>query len=137
MAKPGPPLDPQISNVGPTSLTISWSPSVDDDGSGKVGYVVNQYLGAGTGVFQKSIDLAGTTLNITNLLSGKTYTFFVWAFNGVFSDQTGPFEETTLAASWIRHNGVWVSAVPYVRVSGTWKSANPYVRQANVWQPTL
>lgn len=133
--KPGPPESVSITNLTARSLTISWGPPAVDGGA-TVGYIINQYKGTDTSVFMHSYDVSGTTINITGLIPGSFYTFYLWSYNGILSDQVGPETIQTDAGCWIRHNGVWVSATPYIRVSGIWKQAQPYVRVAGNWQST-
>lgn len=139
MTKPDPPQNAIVSNLTARSLTISWDPPVSWNGGTTQGYAVNQYKGW-TPNFATDLmhvyDISGTTLNITGLTPGTKYQFYLWSYNGVFSDQVGPFNELTDAGCWIRHNGQWVSATPYVRSGGIWKQAQPFVRVAGEWKTT-
>jgi hypothetical protein len=133
-----------ITNIMPTSLTISWTmpnpngwpisrydieysqgDSIDSDPS-------NHFLQNATGL----------TANISNfLLPGQDYTFTVSAWNGGGSGggegpASDPLTITMLAGGWIRVDGVWKVCIPYVRHSGTWKMALPWIRTGGIWKQT-
>lgn len=141
------PSAPTFKNVSARSLTVNWTKPSSNGGSTITGYRVSRY--DGTDISGSSTDTdttgAGTTLAVTGLDPGATYTFVVIAKNsstdnGGLSAPSAPSTITLLAGAWVRTGGVWQIAIPYVRHSGTWQLATPYVRVTKntipTWNPT-
>lgn len=74
------------------------------------------------------------TKDFGNLEPGKTYYAWAQGVNAVGEGAWSPRTDAkTLSGAMIRHNGVWVSAVPYVKVNGVWQPAVPYVKKNGAW----
>lgn len=130
-----------VSNVLPTSLTLTWDAPTDDGGWPVSSYLILRYPGEDTSGSPVTSTSTGTTKNLTGLTAGATYTFTVAAFNGHgpnggYSNESSPVTTQTLAGSWIRVDGIWKIVIPYVRVSGVWKMAVPWIRTGDQWQQT-
>ncbi len=135
---PDPPGQPQFSNITPTSVTVSWSASPDDNGYSIDDYRLRRWNGSSqSGTYVDSI-ANNRTRNITGLTAGQTYTFAVYAHNRAgWSNASTDNHLGMLAGAWIRVGNSWKMAVPYVRVNGVWKQAVPYVRVNGVWKSTI
>lgn len=126
---------PVLSDIGPTSITVSWTPN-GDGGDPITGYEI----GYGTSSSAPSIVNSDSASPYTQigLSPGVKYYFWVRAINAT---GTGPYSAsanaTTIAGVRIKVAGVWKFAIPYVRVSGVWKLAHPYVKASGVWKETI
>lgn len=126
---------PVLSNIGPTSITVSWAPN-GDGGSPITGYDIG-YNTTDTSPSIINSDSASPFDQIA-LSPGTKYYFWVRAKNVVGN---GPWSAsanaTTIAGVRIKVAGVWKFAIPYVKVAGVWKLARPYVKVAGVWKETI
>jgi chitinase len=88
------PTNVQATATGPQYITLSWSASTDSSGTGDVAayYVYN-----GTNIVATSM---GTTVTVSSLLSSKSYTFTVQAYDkdGNISNQSSAITASTQAA---------------------------------------
>jgi hypothetical protein len=139
--RPNPPGVPTFSNEFPTTMTVSWTASPNNQGSAINDYLLRQYSGTSpTGPY---VDNHGNSLtrNLTGLIPGAKYTYTVYAHNGSadnggYSNPSGSNTLGMLAGAWVRVSGVWKIAVPYIRVGGVWMMAVPYVRSGGTWKLT-
>jgi hypothetical protein len=129
------PSSPTFTNVSARSLTVKWVKPSSNGGSTITGYRVSRYDGPDTSGGSTDVDTTGTgtSLAVTGLSPGATYTFVVIAKNsstdnGGLSAPSAPSTVTLLAGAWVRIDGAWQIAIPYVRHAGTWQLATPYVR---------
>nr|CAD2183946.1 unnamed protein product [Meloidogyne enterolobii] len=79
---PGPPLLPGVVDVGPEYAVLSWQ-RPERDGGGRIrGYMVEK-CEQGTELWQKCTQAPSpsTSLNVTNLIDGRSYNFRVVAVN--------------------------------------------------------
>lgn len=134
---PSAPGKPSFSEVGPTSVKVSWTAPTSDGGDSIDSYLLQYWDNpAGTGD-HTDIVVSGTTRSrvVTGLLPGKTYRFKVHAKNGVgYSPASAHNTVQLLAGARILVDGVWKMAIPYVNVDGVWKMAMPFVRNNDVWK---
>lgn len=88
------PASIQTTATGPQTITLSWSASTDSSGTGDVPayYVYN-----GSNIVATSM---GTSVTVSSLLSSKSYTFTVQAYDkdGNTSAQSSPITASTQAA---------------------------------------
>lgn len=131
---PDAPAPPTLSNVGPTSVTVSWSPPYNG-GSPITGYQV----GYGESSSAPTTTVAATSPQvISGLDPGVKYYFWVRAQNTV---GWGPYSTSvnadTIAGARIKVAGVYKFAIAYVKDAGVWKLAVPYVKHAGVWKETI
>ena len=88
------PASIQTTATGPQTITLSWSASTDSSGTGNVPayYVYN-----GSNIVATSM---GTSVTVSSLLSSKSYTFTVQAYDkdGNTSAQSSPITASTQAA---------------------------------------
>lgn len=139
--RPAAPGGPSFSNIQPTSVTVTWNASPDDNGSPINSYILRRWTGGSmSGDYVDSYAL-NRLRNVTGLKPGTTYTFATYARNS--SADWGGWSPVSLdnhiglqAGAWIRVGGSWKMAVPYVRSGGVWKIAVPYVRNGAVWKLT-
>jgi Fibronectin type III domain len=137
--RPDPPGQPTFSNVLPTSLTVSWTASPNDQGSAITEYLLRRWDAATqTGPYTDS-EANNLTRNIIALTPGFTYTFAVYAKNGAadnggWSNVSEDNHIQLPAGVWVRVGGTWKVTVPYIRSGGTWKMAMPYVRKGGIWK---
>ncbi len=84
VAQPDPPGAPTIgtATAAEGEATVSWTPPVDDGGSGLTGYEVTPISG-GTEGTPVVVGPAVTSTTVTGLTNGATYTFRVAATNAV------------------------------------------------------
>jgi hypothetical protein len=140
-SKPSAPGAPAATNILPTSMTLTWAPPDDNGGFAITSYTLRQYLGSDISDEIAEYTIFGTTVNLTGLKAGTTYTFTVLAYNGPgagsgYSDPSSEATWETLAGAWMRVESVWVVAIPYVRSGGSWRMAVPWIRVAGVWKET-
>jgi len=139
--RPAPPGLPTFSNELPTSLTVSWAGSPNNEGNLLTGYQLRIYKGPDTsGTYSSSFAL-NLSRNLTDLTPGGVYTFEVLAKNnaadnGGYSNPSGTATIQMFGGAWIRSGGTWKQVVPYVRTGGVWKLAVPYVRSGGTWKLT-
>jgi hypothetical protein len=139
---PSKPGQPHVTNLLPTTCTVSWTAATSNGGSGITSYLLRRWTGsAGHGSY---VDNSANNLsrNVTGLTPGTSYGFAVYARNGATYDNNGYSGVSvgtniqTLAGAYIRSGGAWKLAVPYVRTGGVWKVAVPYVRKSGTWKLT-
>lgn len=139
--RPDPPGAPAFTNVMPTSLTVSWSGSPDNNGSAITNYKLRRWTGSSMSGAYVDSNANNLVRNVTGLIPGTTYTFAVYAKNSSadndgYSNVSSSRSTQLLAGVWIRVGGIWKMAVPYIRTGGKWKLATPYVRSGGVWKLT-
>jgi hypothetical protein len=139
--RPSVPGQPTVSNLTTSSLTLSWTASTDNGGKTITDYLLRRWNSTDT--VGSYIDSHGNNLSrtITGLNPGATYTFEVFAYNGVkdnngYSNGPGPTVIAMQAGAHIRSGGSWHLYEPYVRDNGVWRLAIPYVRSGGVWKQT-
>jgi Fibronectin type III domain len=139
---PSSPGTPTFSNVTPTTVTVSWTPSSDDGGSPITAYITRQYKGPSASGDHLDNFSQSLTRNFTGLIPGAEYTFTVYAtnlshINDGDSPQSGPATLNPVGGPVrVRSAGTWKLAIPYVRDEGVWKMAIPFVRDEGLWQLT-
>jgi hypothetical protein len=142
---PKPPIrpgSPAFDNETPTTISVSWSGSPDDQGSVLNGYLLRRYEGqTATGDY---VDNFGDSLtrNVTGLIPGAFYTFTTYAQNNAannngYSAASDPSTIQMVGGAYIRVGNKWKVAVSYVRADGVWKVAIPYVRNGGTWKLTI
>ena len=132
---PDAPSTPTLSNVGPTSIDVSWTPN-GDGGSAidnfAIAYDVVDTLGTHTTVYGTSPTI------LTGLTPGTIYYIWVSAHNGVGWGPWSVYASVrTLAGARVKVGAVWKFAIPYVRDGGVWKIAVPYVNSAGTWKQAI
>lgn len=131
---PDAPSTPILTDISPTTVTVSWTPNSDG------GTPITDFeVGYATSSSAPTSFVTGTSPKIiTGLTPGVTYYFWVRAQNSV---GWGPYSASanvmTIAGVRIKDGGVWKIAVPYVRDAGVWKLARPYVKYLGVWKETI
>lgn len=131
---PDAPATPSLSAVGPTSVTISWTPPYNG------GTAITDYeVGYGTSPTAPTTTVAATSPKVVSgLTPGTKYYFWVRAHNVVgFSPWSLSANADTIAGARIKVDGVWVFAIAYVNNAGVWGIAIPYVKHAGVWKETI
>jgi len=132
---PEAPSTPVISNIGPTTVDVVFSPNGDG------GSPITEYELTYTDVptppgFSVS---AVSPQTLYGLIPGKTY--YVWARArnavgwGPYSAIYGTFR--TLAGARVKVGTEWKFAVPYVKDAGVWKIAVPYTKVSGTWTQTV
>lgn len=129
------PSAPILSDVGPVSMTVSWT-APNNGGTAITAYEVGYGT---TNVNPPASSEAGTSPHdLDGLTPGMTYYIRVRAQNavgwGAWSDASNA---DTLAGAHISIGGVVKFAVPYVNDDGVWKIAIPFVKDAGVWKETI
>lgn len=138
---PSAPGKPAFSNELPTSLTVKWTASGNNNGKAITSYRLRRYTGSSPSGPHVDSDANNLSRNVTGLTPGTNYTFTVYAYNGSadnggYSDPSTANSIQQLAGVWVRVSGVWKIAVPYIRSGGVWKMAIPYVRSGGSWKQT-
>lgn len=125
------PDPPAVSNLTQLTATVTWTPPA----SGGTG-ILEYELGYGTSSAGPSTTISGNPpRNLTGLLPGRTYYFWVRARNAVgWGAWSNPTVAKTIAGARVKASGVWKDAVPYVKVAGVWRVARPWVRYVGVWK---
>jgi len=132
---PDAPSTPVVSDIGPTSMTLTWVPN-GDGGSAITGYQLSYGTDpAGVGA---TVVSATSPKTVTGLSPGVKYYFAVRAQNVVGNGPYSAFSNaSTVAGARIKVSGVYKFAIPYIKVSGVWKLAQPFVKAAGVWKETI
>ncbi|MGI5919164.1 MAG: fibronectin type III domain-containing protein, partial [Christensenellales bacterium] len=125
---------PKVTAVGDGSVTLSW-----DKISGATKYAI-AYLNSSGGWTTLTYDCTDTTYTITDLVSGKKYTFLVQSYRDgkwskydgsdyVYATPTGPTKpapkvtavgEDSITLSWDPVPGATAYAIAYLNSSGGW-----------------
>lgn len=89
------PTNVQVTGVGSTSLTLSWSASTDSSGTGDV---PAYHVSSGSNIVATAM---GTSVTVSSLRPSTSYTFTVQAYDkdGNISGQSAAISATTQAAS--------------------------------------
>jgi hypothetical protein len=132
---PDAPSVPTLSNIGPTSVEVSWTPNGDGGASidnNAIGYNTIPELGTHTTEYGPSPHV------ITGLTPGVVYYVWVSLHNSVGWGPWGPLVSfRTLAGARVKIGTEWKFAIPYVRDGGVWKIAVPYVKDSGVWKQAI
>lgn len=131
---PDAPSTPILTDISPTTVTVSWTPNSDG------GTPITDFeVGYATSSSAPTSFVTGTSPKIiTGLTPGVTYYFWVRAQNSVgWGSYSASANVMTIAGVRIKDGGVWKIAVPYVRDAGVWKLARPYVKYLGVWKETI
>ena len=67
---------------GKRKVNLSWTASTDTGGSGLAGYEVWRSTSGSAGPFSKVATITGTSYTNGGLLRGKTYWYYVVAYDG-------------------------------------------------------
>lgn len=130
---PDPPTTPRLSNVGATSVDVSFSGNWDGGASilaYEIGYNSSPWVHWTTG------SNGMTTVGL--LTPGQIWYFWARARNSVgWSSWSGVSSVRTVAGGYIKVGSTWKIAVPYVNVGGVWKISEPRVRIAGTWKRTI
>uniref|UniRef100_A0A0N5AQN4 non-specific serine/threonine protein kinase n=1 Tax=Syphacia muris TaxID=451379 RepID=A0A0N5AQN4_9BILA len=88
---PSAPGKPEVSDMSPGSLTLSWTRSSSDGGGGIRGYIVEKREN-GSDVWQKCnhAPLNSLSLNVVNMIEGREYEFRVFAVNDAGYSEASP-----------------------------------------------
>jgi hypothetical protein len=132
---PAAPSTPTFPAVGPTEVTVAWTPNSDGGAA-----IDNYNIGWGLTSGGATSFVTSTTSPkvVAGLSPGVTYWFWVQAHNSVgWGGWSASSTVTTIAGARIKVAGVWVFAVPYVKDAGVWKLAKPYVKDAGVWKEAI
>lgn len=132
-AVPDPPTRPNISQIMPTSVYVTFS---DGDSNGST--ITDRYIGYGTNstTVQTTVPSDRST-TITGLKPGTQYYFWARTKNARGLSSWSPRATAkTLPGARVRYAGAWKQAIPYVKVAGVWRMAVPYVRSGGSWKNT-
>ena len=141
--RPSPPGVPTFSEVGPTSVRVSWSGSPDDAGSGIDAYLL-RYRDAdpfnGAGYIDHSQENNLTRL-VTGLQPGKRYWFGVYAHNGAadnggYSNPSGQAVVETLSGFRAWWSGLWKNTRNTVWNGLTWQKVRLREWDGTTWRNT-
>lgn len=134
LSVPDAPSTPTLSDIAPTSATVSWTAN-SDGGSPITGFQV----GYGTSLTAPTTIISATSPKIiSGLTPGTVYYFWVRATNAIgTSAWSTPVSSSTIAGARIKTGGVWKIAIPYVKDGGVWKIAHPWARNGGVWKETI
>lgn len=138
--RPSPPGVPSFTNILPTSVTVYWSGSADNSGSGIDAYLLRYWPNAeGTGPYTDFSQVNDTSRIVTGLTPGQEYRFVVYAHNGSadnsgYSDSSGAAVVRTLSGMWAKWQGAWKRTVPFVKVAGEWKAVSVFIKDAGTWK---
>ena len=89
---PSPPGAPSVSDVGKTSVTLSWTPPESDGGSKITGYIVEKKE-KGRWVKVNRTAISDTIMSVTDLIEKSDYEFRVMAENKIgLSEPSQPSE---------------------------------------------
>lgn len=127
------PPDPTYTNIKTTSVTVSWGPSPNDNGSKITGYTLRRWNESHTKSWTSTAN--NLSRNVTGLTAGATYIFEVRAEN---ARGNGSYSGESLVdlsgGGAVRVGGLWKTCEAYVRAGGKWREGTPYVRVGGVWK---
>lgn len=131
---PDAPSTPVVVEVGPTNVTVSWTPN----GNGGAAITAYEVAYATSPSGAGATYVSGTSpKEVTGLTPATVYYFFVRAQNSVgWSPLSTPVAVETISGVRVRVDGVWKLAIPYVKDEGVWKLTVPFVRDAGTWKET-
>jgi hypothetical protein len=126
---PGPPRNPQVSDVGRKEVTLHWEPPSNDHGSPVIGYKVDMMIQ------EKKQDPRWLTLcecteglepiyQVSNLMPHRPYIFEVCAINGVGVGDTLEFQVHTAACEPAPPPKPWLKKKKGNRVLVCWYASN-------------
>lgn len=127
------PPDPTYTNIKTTSVTVSWGPSPNNNGSKVTAYTLRRWNENHTRSWTSTAN--NLSRNVTGLTAGATYIFEVRAEN---ARGAGSYSGESLVdlsgGGAVRINGLWKTCECYIRSGGKWVEATPYVRIGGVWK---
>lgn len=129
------PPDPTFSNIKNTSVTISWGPSPNNNGSKITGYTLRRWNENHTRHGESTANNLSRTQ--TGLDPGATYRYEVRAEN---ARGAGSYSGEALVdlsgGGTVRVGGLWKSCECYIRrpTDHKWVEATIYVRVGGVWK---
>lgn len=140
--RPSQPGTPTFSGLGTDQVTVSWSGSGDDGGSGIDAYLLRCWTGpSAAGSYSDSYQ-GNLSRVVTGLTPGQTYTFGVYAHNGSadnggYSDASPLATVTMLAGVYISDGTNWIAAGLKVSDGSAWGDYVPKDSDGSTWiQPT-
>jgi Siphovirus protein of unknown function (DUF859)./Fibronectin type III domain. len=133
---PDPPSQPVLSNLAQTSVTVSWTEN-DDHGVTVTGREL-RYGTDSSGAGATVVSGAASPWDITDLIPGTTYYFWVRVQNTIgWSAWSPPQSTTAIAGARVKYSGVFKMAIPYVRYEGVWRVARPIPKNFGEWKPAI
>uniref|UniRef100_A0A3Q0KKY1 non-specific serine/threonine protein kinase n=1 Tax=Schistosoma mansoni TaxID=6183 RepID=A0A3Q0KKY1_SCHMA len=96
MDKPSPPTDVEAIDIYAESCKITWKPPVDDGGTPITDYLIERC--DETGIWERVSGLVtDNSINVKNLIKGKSYRFRVFAVNMIGNSEPGETKTAILA----------------------------------------
>ncbi|CAH8566640.1 unnamed protein product [Schistosoma rodhaini] len=96
MDKPSPPTDVEAIDIYAESCKITWKPSIDDGGTPITDYLIERC--DETGIWERVSGLVtDNSINVKNLIKGKSYRFRVFAVNMIGNSEPGETKTAILA----------------------------------------
>ncbi|MDQ7877378.1 fibronectin type III domain-containing protein [Microbacterium sp. QXD-8] len=128
--RPSAPGQPTFSELGPTSVRVSWPASADNGGQAINGYLLRRRSSApadGPGYIDVSAE-ANTSRLVTGLTPGQIQFFTVYAYNGRgYSPKSLDSSITTLSGGRVGKDGAYPSAQLFVGKDGAYPTAESRV----------
>jgi hypothetical protein len=130
-----PTITAPIGPIGPTSVTVAWSPPYTNNGSAVTGYTLQCATDSQFANVVKSYSgLAGPSYTITGLNPSTTYYLRVSAQNAVGSGPYSPVPQFQTLPSVLLPNSAgtaWADAVVYIVSGGQWVPAQIKTRSTD------
>lgn len=135
---PAAPGAPVVSNLNPTSMTLSWSGTPDNGGAG-----IDQYLlrvSKNNPADQSpwtDYPLSGSTFShtVTGLTPGTQYYAVVYAHNSRgYSPKSAQTAVKTLSGAYVRRGTEWRPTELLVRKDGRWVPGETFVYRSGAWK---
>lgn len=135
LTAPSAPGPPGVSNIGPTSANVTWSPPVDTGGADLTNYEIQRATDASFTTSVTSVSYPSSPGAVTGLLPGTTYYLRARAVNVA---GPGPWSTTaaftTLSGVKVGDGTAWRDAIVWVGNGSSWVLAQVKVGNGTVWK---
>lgn len=130
---------PVVSNLQPTSVTLSWPANTNNNGA-----AIDQYLlrvnknnpADAAGYVDYPLSPSTLSYTVTGLTPGTQYYAVVYAHNSQgYAPKSSQASFKTLSGAYVRRGTEWRPTEVLVRRNGVWKPGEVFVYKGGTWKP--